>query len=81
MKVRIRERYEQLECYRKVASMSRVSHNTVSKIVLNEYKAEKKKPGPKLKISEREKRAIQNATSRMLKRGERVTARKVQEES
>jgi len=81
MKTRIKERYEQLKSYRKVAGMFSVSHNTVKKIVLNEYKAEKRKPGPKLKISNREKRAIKNATSKMLKRGERVTSRKVQKEA
>jgi len=75
---RIENAQEDIRSYRKVGSIFKVSHNTVRKVVLDNYKKPKRKPRANLKTSQRDERNLKKMTSKMLTNGERVTVRKLQ---
>lgn len=78
LKVRIRQQYAQFGSYRKVARLNTVSYTTVKNIVLNLYKSEKKRPGPKPKITNRQERAIGRQALKLISQNSQVTSRKLQ---
>jgi len=80
LRERIGSAYREMKSYRKVSSLFNVSHNTIKKVVLDDYKKDKGKPGPTPKTTRRDERKLKKTTSRMLRNGERVTARKIQNE-
>lgn len=60
--------------------LARVTDKTVKKIVQDLHVKDKKKPGPKPKIGNRETRRISRAISKIEASGARVTAPKIQRE-
>lgn len=74
----IRKLYREYRSYRKVATLVHVSDKTVRNVVLNNYVTDKKKPGPRPSIGQREERQIARRVDQLVKRKERVTARKIQ---
>ena len=76
----IRNQYQEYGSYQKVARLCGVSDMTVRSVILDLYKADKKRPGPKPAINRRETRAISRAANQLLASGSRVTAPKIQRE-
>lgn len=73
----IRNQYREFKNYRQVAKLNNLSDSTVRKWVANEERREKKKPGPKPKITKRDERRINRAGLELLSREERVSAPKI----
>ena len=72
--------YGEYKSYRKVATLCKVSPNTVRNLVLELHKVDKKKPGPKPIITRRQKSAIKRKAEALISEGQRVTARKLMSE-
>lgn len=77
-KALIRNLYQEYGTYKKVAHFAGVSDKTVRKVILDLHIKDKKKPGPPPAIGQREERRISRATKQIIRRKERVTARKIQ---
>ena len=75
---RIRAQYSDFGSYRAVARLNRMSHITVRRIVMNEYKEAPKKRGPKPKLTARHGLSIKRAAAKITASFSKVTARKLQ---
>lgn len=78
LRARIRSQYEKFGSYRKVAELNSISYTTVKKIVLNLYKSDKKRQGPKPKISVRQERQMNRQALKLISENSRVSARQMQ---
>lgn len=72
--------YQEYNSYRKVASLCKVSPNTVRNIILELHKTDKKKPGPKNLIGRRQKLRLKRKIEALVAEGQQVTARKLKNE-
>lgn len=72
--------FREYKSYRKVASLCKVSPNTVRNCVLGLHKKEKSKPGPKPLIDRRQKVSLKRKIESLATDGQQVTARKLMNE-
>lgn len=57
--------YAEYGSYRAVARINGISDHTVKRVVLDLHKKDKRKPGPKPKISDRQERSMRRAVARL----------------
>ena len=69
----VKNQYKEYGSYRKVGQLCKISDRTVKRIVLDNYSINKRKPGPKPKLTEREMSRVKREIARISERGERVT--------
>lgn len=80
LKQLIKTHYEDLQSYRGVARLLKISFPTVKRAVLDLYKKQKKRKGPASKLTKYQITSIKRCVEALKKSGERVTSRKVQRE-
>ena len=76
----VKNQYKEYGSYRKVGQLCKISDSTVKRIVLDNYSINKRKPGPKPKLTEREMSRVKREIARISERGERVTSGKLKRE-
>ena len=76
----VKNQYKEYGSYRKVGQLCKISDRTVRRIVLDSYSINKRKPGPKPKLTEREMSRVKREIARISERGERVTTGKLKRE-
>lgn len=76
----IKRQYLEFNIYRKVAELNNWSPSLIRNIVLNLYKKERKKPGPKKKITPNQDEQIQRKVLSLISNSQQVTAPKLKRE-